>query len=391
MPQFIPAASTDGYLSQIPSDVLQRAIDYTHGNHWLLLFSALVGILINIVILRLRVLERLRARWERKSLRPWSTALLLSAVFYGIAWLLDVPWSLYSKWWRPVQYGLSPQSAGAWLAESAVSAVFSAVLLAIVLMLLYALMRRAPHTWWIWSSIVTSAMIIFAVVIAPVVLEPVFNHYQPLAAGPQREAITALAAQAGIAPEHILSYDGSKQSANYTANVAGMFGSARIAVSDALLNQASTAELRAVVGHEIGHYVLHHALLEALLYSALLTGAFLIVHLLYAPLANWLGVPQLRQLSNPAGLPLLTIILTVVFLLLTPVTNGVSRYVENQADLYSLEHAREPDGMAIALLRTVDYRAPSPGTFEEWLFYDHPSIARRIQRAIAWKQSHKSA
>jgi STE24 endopeptidase len=389
MPQFLPADSTPAYLAQIPPDVLQRATDYTHGNHWLILFSAVVGVLINVIVLRLRVLERLRARWERKAPRPWSSALLLSIVFYGLAWLLDVPWSLYAKWWRPVQYGLSPQSAGAWLAESAVSAVFSAVLLGIVLMLLYALIRRAPRTWWIWSSVVTSAMIIFAVMIAPVVLEPVFNHYQPLAAGPQRDAIAAMAAQAGIPPDHILSYDGSKQSANYTANVAGMFGSARIAVSDALLNQASTAELRAVVGHEIGHYVLHHALLEALLYSALLTGAFLIVHLLYAPLASALHVPQLGQLANPAGLPVLTIILTVVFLLLTPVTNGVSRYVENQADIYSLAQAREPDGMAIALLRTADYRAPSPGIIEEWLFYDHPSIARRIQRALDWK--HKSA
>ncbi|NYE61288.1 STE24 endopeptidase [Duganella sp. 1224] len=386
MPQFHPADSTDAYLAQIPPDVLQRAIDYTHGSHWLVLFSALVGILINVVVLRLRLLERWRARCERHGPRPWRTALLVSLVFYGLVWLLDLPWALYARWWREVRYGLSPQSAGAWLAESALSAVFSAVLLSVLLMLLYALMRRAPRTWWLWSGAVTSAMIIFIVVISPVVLEPVFNHYQPLAAGPQRAAIAAMAAEAGIPPQRILAYDGSKQSANYTANVAGMFGSARIAVSDALLNQAGTAELRAVVGHEIGHYVLHHALLQALLYSVLLTGAFLIVHLAYAPLARRLGVPQLARLADPAGLPLLAIIVTAVFLLLTPVTNGMGRYVENQADQYSLAHAREPDGMAIALLRTVDYRAPAPGALEEWLFYDHPSIARRIQRAVDWKR-----
>ncbi|GGX77097.1 M48 family metalloprotease [Massilia dura] len=387
--QFVPAKSTQAYLAQIPPEIQHRAVDYTHGNHWLILFSALVGILINVLVIRSRLLERVRAHWERKRTRPWSAALVVGATYYVVAWSLDLPWAAYTKWWREVRYGVSTQTAGAWLAESATSACFSAILLAVVLMLLYALIRRAPRTWWLWSSALTSAMIVLAIAIAPVTIEPMFNEYRPLAAGKNHDLITTLASKAGIAPDRIVSYDGSKQSANYTARVTGLFGTSRIAVSDALLTKASEAELRAVVGHEIGHYVLHHSLLLALAYSALLTLAFLVTHVLYAPLARLLRGDRLQGLSDPAGLPVLSIIVTATFLLLTPVTNGLVRFVENQADVYSLDHAREPDGMAIALLRTADYRAPNPGAVEEWLFYDHPSIAHRIERAVAWKrQSH---
>ncbi|NVM77713.1 STE24 endopeptidase [Duganella sp. SG902] len=377
--QFHPATSTGAYLAQIPADVQLRAADYTHGGHWIVLFSALVGVAINLLILRLRWLSRLRWR---------ARAGLVFAVYYLLAWTLDLPWAMYAHWWRERHYGLSQQGLGAWLSESLISACFSAVLLAVVAMLMYALMRRAPRTWWIWSGGVTSAMIIAVTALAPVVIEPVFNQFQPLPAGSQRDAIGALARQAGIPAGQIISYDGSKQSSRYTAHVSGLGGSARIAVSDALLAQASEAELRAVVGHEIGHYVMHHELWLAFGYSALLTFAFWMLHRLYVPLARLLGAAHAGPLSDPAGLPLLSIILTLSFLLFTPITNGMTRLIENQADVYSLEHAREPQGMALALLRTADYRAADPGLLEEWLFYDHPSIARRIQRALDWQARH---
>lgn len=373
MTQLHAAATLPAYLAQLPPELRQRAADYTHGGHWIVLISAIIGVLINLAILRLGLLPRLRRHWERHGPRPWTASVVVFAVYYLLAWLLDLPWALYARWWREVHYGLSQQGAGAWLAESLISAAFSALLLGLVVMLLYALMRRAPRRWWIWSSLVSSGVLALAMLLAPAVLEPAFNHFQPLPPGPQRDAIAGLAQQAGIAPERIVWYDGSKQSNQYTAHVTGLGGNARVAVSDVLLRQAGTEELRAVVGHEIGHYVLHHTLWLTLGYAALLTLAF--------GLAHWRLGPQ----SDPAGLPRLAILLTLCLLLFTPVINGMTRLVENQADAYGLAHAREADGMAIALLRSADYRAPEPGQLEEWLLYDHPSIAHRIQHALDWK------
>jgi STE24 endopeptidase len=375
MNQFHTADSLQAYLAQLPPDLRQRAADYTHGGHWIVLLSAIVGVLINLVIVRLGVLPKIRQRWERRRPRPWSASLLVFAAYYLLAWLLDLPWALYARWWREVHYGFSTQKPASWLAESLISAGFSALLLGLLVMLLYALMRRSPRHWWIWSSLIGAGALLLMMVIAPAVIEPAFNDFKPLPPSPQRNAIDALATQAGIASDRIVWYDGSKQSSNYTAHVSGLSGSARVAISDTLLHEASTAELRAVVGHEIGHYVLHHTLWLTLGYSVLLTLVFLVAH--------WRLGPQ----SDPAGLPKLSILFTLCFLLLTPFSNGMTRLAENQADAYSLAHAQEPDGMAIALLRTADYRAPEPDWLEEWLFYDHPSIASRIQRTLTWKGS----
>lgn len=383
------AASTQAYLSQLPPDLLRHASEYTHGSHWVLLFSALAGVLINLLIIRLGLLARLRKTWERGRPRPWSASLAVLAAYFLLAWLLDLPWALYSKWWREVHYGLSHQTVGAWLSEALINACFSAVLLGVVVTLLYALIRRSPQRWWLWSSALGAAATLSVTLLAPVLIEPAFNDFKPLAEGPGRDAITALADEAGIAARQIVSYDGSKQSSRYTAHVSGVLGTARIAVSDALLSQASAAELRAVVGHEIGHYVLRHELWLALASTILLTLGFWMVHVLYGPLARRLGMRQ--ALPEPDGFPILSIILTLGFLVLTPMSNGVVRLAESQADEYSLAHAQEPDGMAVALLRTADYRAPEPGRLEEWLFYDHPSIARRIGRAMRWKLTASAA
>jgi STE24 endopeptidase len=66
----------------------------------------------------------------------------------------------------------------------------------------------------------------------------------------------------------------------------------------------------------------------------------------------------------------------------------MSRYFESQADRYSLEHVGEADGLATALVKTADYRNPRPSLIEEVIFYDHPSVERRIYEAMLWKSAH---
>jgi STE24 endopeptidase len=92
-------------------------------------------------------------------------------------------------------------------------------------------------------------------VLAPIYIEPIFNKYTPAPAGPVRDQVVAMAKANGIPADKIFVYNGSKQSNAYTANVSGLFGSARVAMSDTMFKQgADLAEVRGVVGHEMGHY-----------------------------------------------------------------------------------------------------------------------------------------
>jgi STE24 endopeptidase len=75
-------------------------------------------------------------------------------------------------------------------------------------------------------------------------------------------------------------------------------------------------------------------------------------------------------------------------LLAQPALNALSRIDEIEADRYSLETVNLPDALASALVKTAEYRYPRPTPLEEALFYDHPSVERRVRTAMEWKAAH---
>ena len=89
-------------------------------------------------------------------------------------------------------------------------------------------------------------------------IEPLFNKYEPVPPGQVRDAVVEMAQRAGIPPDKVYMFNGSRQSNNFTANAGGVGSTARVAISDVAFKNASLDEVRAVTGHEIGHYVLKH-------------------------------------------------------------------------------------------------------------------------------------
>ncbi|SFJ34802.1 M48 family metallopeptidase [Caulobacter sp. UNC279MFTsu5.1] len=389
MALFDPAAATAAYLAQLPPEAHAKATAYTQGGHWLLLWGFLVSALVSFLIVRWGVLAELRRRLERRKARPVLVSLVVGVAYLLIDSVLSLPWSIYADWWRQKQYGLTSQAFGGWLGEHAIGTAIGAVLFGLFLTALYALIRKAPRTWWLWSGGLTAVFITTMMVLAPIYIEPIFNHYTPAPAGPVRDQVVAMAKANGIPSDKIFVYDGSKQSNAYTANVSGLFGSARVAMSDTMFKQgADLAEVRGVVGHEMGHYAHHHALWIAGGMSLLAIVAFFLVDRLFAPVRALMGGDTIKGLADPAGLPVLAVILGVLGLLGQPVTNSLIRIAESDADHYSLAHFNEPDGLSKALVKTIEYRAATPGRLEEVLFYDHPAVGNRIRRAMDWKAAH---
>jgi STE24 endopeptidase len=64
---------------------------------------------------------------------------------------------------------------------------------------------------------------------------------------------------------------------------------------------------------------------------------------------------------------------------------------ESEADRYSLETVNLPDALATALVKTAEYRNPRPGEVQEFVFYTHPSVERRVRAAMEWKAAHEAA
>jgi len=389
MTNFDPAAATAQWLATLSPQETARAIAYTHGSHWLILWSFLVSALVAWIIVRTGLLVAIRSRIELRRRRPVVASFAVALVYSAMSWALTLPWTIYQGWWREKQYGLTSQAFGGWLGEAVIGAAISVVATSLLLVAIYALIRRARRFWWAWAAGVTAAFIVIGLVLAPLVIEPIFNTYTPAPNGPVRDAVVTLAKQTGTPSDKIFIYDGSKQSDRYTANVSGLFGTARVAMSDTMFKQgADLAEVRGVVGHEMGHYVRAHILWTVGILVLLSVLAFWLTDRLYPVAHRVLRADRVGDISDPAGLPVLALVLAFLGVLGTPVFATMTRTMEEDADHFSLVHANEPDGLSKALIKTAEYRAPSPSAIEEFLFYDHPSVENRIRRAMEWKATH---
>lgn len=379
--------ATARYIESLGPENLERAARYTEGNHWMLLWGLLVSAAVTWIIVRWGLLDRLQARLEK---RRWSVrAFLVGLTYLLVSAILALPWSIWSEWKREINYGRSSQPFGDFLFQSSVATLISALFGGLFLVGLYWLMRRTGKRWWLWSGALTAMAISFIMLVSPIFIEPLFNKYQPVPEGAVRQALVQMADQADIPANKIFMYDGSRQSNNFTANVSGVLGSARIAISDVALKEASLAEVRAVTGHEIGHYVLGHVWRGVIVFSLLAIFLFFLADGLFPAFARLFG--STATINEPRGIPVLGFILSLFGLLAMPVTNTLSRMGESEADAYSLRTVNEPDALAGALVKTAEYRYPRPSRLQELLFYTHPSVERRVRAAMEWKSAHPPA
>jgi STE24 endopeptidase len=381
---FDPNAATAAYINSLGPAALQRAHDYTVGKEWMLLWNLLIAGVVAWLIVRSGVLDRLAGRIaeRRRNLR----VLVISMVYVAISSLLMLPWSIYGDWWRERKYGLSSQPFGDWLGQLGLSLAIGIVLTALFLIGVYWLIRRSGRAWWLWSAGLSALLVAFVMLLAPVLIEPLFNKYTPVPPGQVRDAVVEMAQRAGIPPNKVYMYNGSRQSNNFTANAGGIGSTARVAISDVAFKNASLDEVHAVTGHEIGHYVLKHSWWGVLFVSVLAALLFWLADRTYPWFARRFGTDA--PISDPRGLPVMAFMLTLFSLLALPLLNTFSRTRESQADAYSLRTENRPDALSSALVKTAEYRYPRPGKLEEIIFYDHPSVERRVRAAMEWKAAH---
>ncbi len=378
---FDPVAATAAHIDSLGADALAKAAAYTSGSHWLLLWGLLVSLVVTFVIMRSGVLYRLQRKIGPS--RPNLAAFVVSAAALLLTSLLTLPWTFWSQYLREQSYGRTSQPVADWFSQGTLSLAISMILGGLFFLAFYALVRRAGKRWWIWSGGLVAVAITAIMLAGPAFIEPLFNDYKPLPAGEVRTALEVQAELAGVPKDRIFVFDGSRQSNNFTANVSGLFGSARIAISDVALKGASLDEVKAVTGHEIGHYVLGHIWRMVALLAVLSILFFYLADRLF-PLFSRLFSSRI-PLSEPASLPVLLFFAGVFGLIAQPILNWDSRTDEASADRYSLETVNLPDALSSALVKTAEYRYPRPSKLEEILFYTHPSVENRVRAAMDWK------
>ncbi|WP_338847375.1 M48 family metallopeptidase [Massilia sp. W12] len=383
-----PEQATAAYLARVPAAALARSDAYFEGGYWLRLWNVLSTIGACLLLLGAQILPRLHARLTRRLPGALAT-FIASFVFLILLALLQAPLTVYEGFYREHAYGLSNQSFAAWLHEVAMGMLIFSIIGAILLGSLLWLIKRSPQQWWLWGAGACLPLLAFFILLAPVYLDPVFNQYKPLAEGPLRSKILAMARANGVPADNVLQFDASRQSNRISANVSGIGNTAAIRLNDNLLKRCSHPEIEGVMGHELGHYVLNHVYRALLILSLLALLAFAFVHWLARSLLMRYGAAwSVREMAQIGSLPLIMLLISLYGLLTTPLQSSAIRVAEIEADLFGLNAAAQPDGVAEVHLKLLEYRKANPGYWEEVFFYDHPAPRQRIYAAMRWKAEH---
>lgn len=381
--------ATRAYLDTLQGPARAKSDAYFEGGYWLILWGTLVGVIVDWLFLHFRIAHRLRAFAENRAKRPWLVTWITALGYFAIGSILALPWTLYTDFFREREYGLMNSSLADWIGEGMIDFAITLAIAPLMVMAVYALIRRAPRTWWIWSTGVIGGFLLLGMVVAPVFIAPLFNTYTEMEQGPLRTKIEAIAGKYDIPAEHIYVFDASKQTKRISANVSGLGPTIRISLNDNLLNRTSEPEILAVLGHEMGHYKLHHVWFDALgLLAVFGFGLFVASRVVPWLIGRHGEAWGVRDIADPASLPVLFIVFAIYMMFATPVTNTIIRTAESQADAFGLEAAREPDGFAKTAMRLSEYRKIEPGPIEEALFFDHPSGRTRVRMAMEWKAAN---
>jgi STE24 endopeptidase len=387
-----PAAATQAWLDTVPADKRAKSDAYFEGGYWLILWNFLLTAAIAIFLLQSRISARLRDFAERVTRFKAMQVVLYFVPYLIIFALLSFPLALYQDFFREHKYGLATQTFGPWLADQLKALVVVLIFGSFALIVLYAVFRRAPRTWWMWGTLVAVVLSMFGNFISPVFVEPMFNTYKPLDDPAIREPILALARANEIPVDKVFVVDASRQTTRISANVAGFMGTTRIALNDNLLKQCTLPEIREVMGHEMGHYVLNHTAKLTMYLGIFALIGFALARVLFdRAQQKWGERWGVRGISDPAGFPLLVLIFAVYGFVITPFNNTAIRVTEREADAFGLNTAREAEASAKIALKLGAYRKLNPGPLEEFIFFDHPSGRARIRMAMDWKAARLPA
>ncbi len=383
-------ASINEYLSQLSAEQIQKSDAYFEGGYFLQFFDVALTAIAAILFFKFLSIK-VKKLAEHLTRFNFLQSIIYFLCFMGFNFLVFLPYTFYVSYLREHQYGLSNHTFLGWFTDTVKGFAISLILLSIFAAVLHKIIQKSSKTWWAWATAFTVVFFSFVMLIAPVYISPLFNDYKKLEDGPVKTMILDMAKSNDIPADNVYWYDASKQTKKVSANVSGALGTMRISLNDNLLLRTSPEEIKAVMAHEMGHYVLNH------IYKGILEIGivFFIIYFVLFKFLQFFFKKYKEKFSFQSEVdihlaPIFVIAISVLFFIITPVTNSITRWAEVEADIFGLNTAQEPDGFAKVTLKLVEYRKARPSPLEEFWWYDHPSAYNRIKAAMTWKHYHQS-
>ena len=381
------SAATAAYLARITPETRARGEAYSDTR--LRAFALrLLTLLVATAVIVASGLMVSAGRWtDRRFSRPLLRDAAVAIAYFVALFALSLPAEVYATYVRPHRFGFSNQPFVSWLQDLLVNWGVMTGFTLVGVLLIYGFMRRRPWQWVGVAVGVYAALRILFALLSPNLIEPLTNDFRPLADGPQKEQISALARANGIDDVAIVVGNASRQTRLLNAHVSGFGATARISVDDNTLRQTSDPMLRFVIAHEIGHFVLGHDFAFALSDTLVMAIGFVLIAWALRTLVRRYG-PRfgIASVGDIASIPLFWGLILSWGIVSAPIHNAISRYHEMQADRFGLNASQAPHGVAEFMIHDADVVRLQPTALEMALFYTHPSPADRVATAMRWRE-----
>ena len=385
--QSAPATPTTQYT--LPPDKLAKAKALYDLRGKLRIIDTLFSLLVLLALLYFGVAAKYRDIAEQGSKYRFVQALIFVPLLMLTLTALGLPLDAYQQSISR-QYGLSVQGWGSWLGDVVKGGLVSIIFFTLIAWIITTLIRKSPRRWWLYSWMIVMVLVVFVVFIAPILIDPLFNKFEPLdRTNPELvTAIQQVTKRGGmdIPRDRMFLMKASEKVTTLNAYVTGFGPSKRVVVWDTTIQKASTPETLFIFGHEMGHYVLNHVRIGL---GAAAVGLFIGFYLLYR-ISNW-AFPRFQQrwrMREPwdwTASVMLLLIFSVMGTLSAPIGNGFSRQLEHNADIYGLEvthginpNSQESAAHAFQVLGELGLSYPYPSDFVVFWYADHPPIRDRV-------------
>jgi Zn-dependent protease with chaperone function len=359
------------------------------------IFSFLFSLFALWLILRLKWSVKFR-NWAEHVFGNRTLQSLIFAPLFAITYsLLLLPLDLFNESLLK-RYGISVQPWGAWTGDWLKALLITIIIGTLLIRILFAAIRSSPRRWWFYFWIISIPISLAIFFVQPLVIDPMFSKFEPLSAKapaliPQLERLTVRGGMP-IPPERMFWMLASDKTIFTNAYVTGFGATKRVVIWDTSIDKETTDGILLMFGHEMGHYALNHIPKE-LAFTCLLV--FVLFYITYRSIGSLLARGaskwELHGLDDWAALPALLLVVTFYGFFAAVLAVNVSRYYENQADVYSLEvtHGFVSDpGQACAasyqMYGEQVFAEPDPNPIKVFMFYDHPPVADRVHLCLTY-------
>jgi len=360
-------------------DAYQKAKDYETEN----LINSAGSTLLSLVFMVLFIVFATKPLYDFLSGlvgNIWGVRISYILIFVVGFFLLDLP-SSWVSFKIEHKYGLSNQGATDWLMDEIKGLTISLILALAGFILLFWVIA-VSNLWWIWSWVAFTVISIFMGFISPTVLMPLFYDFEPLEDEELKNRLESLANRAKLDVLGVFNMEASAKTKKAMGALTGIGSSRRIILSDTMLGNYSPEEVEAVIAHEMGHHKYHDIWFLIGVQSLFSLLGFYLIATYIEPVLGYFSLD-----FNVSALPIILGMMELTMFVLSPLKNLISRLRERAADSFSLELVDNPKALGEALVKLSQQNLgnPAPPALVEFLFYDHPSGLRRVQRAFNYE------